>query len=168
MQAAGGVITGLSDGLSLRPGSPCDNFQGYCDVFLKCRKVDAEGPLARLKNLLFNQVSANNRFLKIDSNVLNVTFFAGNSSHDSTMGDGVLVGCTPHGNCFRYIYGNIYSVLCHPHALIKSQIAKELALYRDAQKTCEILAAKGKTKYLLRSISSSLNACFVKGKFFDT
>lgn len=43
-----------SEGLSLRPGSPCDNFQGYCDVFLKCRKVDAEGPLVRLKNLLFN------------------------------------------------------------------------------------------------------------------
>ena len=30
-------------------------FSGYCDVFLKCRKVDAEGPLVRLKNLLFNQ-----------------------------------------------------------------------------------------------------------------
>lgn len=29
--------------------------QGYCDVFLKCRAVDAEGPLARLKNLLFNR-----------------------------------------------------------------------------------------------------------------
>jgi len=43
-----------AEGLSLRPGSPCDNFQGYCDVFLKCRKVDAEGPLVRLKNLLFN------------------------------------------------------------------------------------------------------------------
>jgi len=42
-------------GLSLRPGSPCDNFQGYCDVFLKCRKVDAEGPLVRLKNLLLNE-----------------------------------------------------------------------------------------------------------------
>ena len=28
---------------------------GYCDVFLKCRKVDAEGPLVRLKNLLLNQ-----------------------------------------------------------------------------------------------------------------
>lgn len=53
--AAAGNIKGIDDGLSLRPGSPCDNFQGYCDVFLKCRKVDAEGPLARLKNLLFNQ-----------------------------------------------------------------------------------------------------------------
>lgn len=42
-------------GISLRPGSPCDNYQGYCDVFLKCRAVDAEGPLARLKNLLFNR-----------------------------------------------------------------------------------------------------------------
>ncbi|XP_003425500.1 disintegrin and metalloproteinase domain-containing protein 10 isoform X2 [Nasonia vitripennis] len=44
-------------GISLRPGSPCDNFQGYCDVFLKCRAVDAEGPLARLKNMLFNEAT---------------------------------------------------------------------------------------------------------------
>lgn len=44
-------------GISLRPGSPCDNFQGYCDVFLKCRAVDAEGPLARLKNLLLNRAT---------------------------------------------------------------------------------------------------------------
>ncbi|KAK7601729.1 hypothetical protein V9T40_009170 [Parthenolecanium corni] len=42
-------------GISLRPGSPCDNFQGYCDVFFKCRAVDAEGPLARLKNLLLTK-----------------------------------------------------------------------------------------------------------------
>lgn len=42
-------------GISLRPGAPCDNFQGYCDVFLKCRAVDAEGPLVRLKNLLLNR-----------------------------------------------------------------------------------------------------------------
>ncbi|XP_017776924.1 PREDICTED: disintegrin and metalloproteinase domain-containing protein 10 isoform X3 [Nicrophorus vespilloides] len=42
-------------GISLRPGSPCDNFQGYCDVFLKCRAVDADGPLVRLMNLLFNK-----------------------------------------------------------------------------------------------------------------
>lgn len=33
--------------------------QGYCDVFQKCRAVDAEGPLARLKNLLFNQDTLN-------------------------------------------------------------------------------------------------------------
>lgn len=42
-------------GLKLRPGSPCNDFQGYCDVFQRCRPVDAEGPLARLKNLLFNK-----------------------------------------------------------------------------------------------------------------
>ncbi|XP_045108182.1 disintegrin and metalloproteinase domain-containing protein 10-like [Portunus trituberculatus] len=41
------------------PGAPCNNFQGYCDVFQKCRAVDAEGPLARLKNLLFNQDTLN-------------------------------------------------------------------------------------------------------------
>jgi len=49
-----GEIEGLNAGMVLRPGSPCDNFQGYCDVFYKCRQVDAEGPLVRLKNLLFN------------------------------------------------------------------------------------------------------------------
>lgn len=49
-------LFGLPDGgISLRPGSPCDNFQGYCDVFLKCRAVDADGPLLRLKNLLLNK-----------------------------------------------------------------------------------------------------------------
>lgn len=46
-------------GISLRPGSPCDNFQGYCDVFLKCRPVDGEGPLARLKNIIFNKNTLN-------------------------------------------------------------------------------------------------------------
>lgn len=43
-----------SDGVELAPGSPCNNFQGYCDVFHRCRGVDAEGPLSRLKNLIFN------------------------------------------------------------------------------------------------------------------
>ncbi|XP_040583096.1 disintegrin and metalloproteinase domain-containing protein 10 isoform X2 [Lepeophtheirus salmonis] len=50
-----GYIPKLQHGLSLRPGSPCDNYRGYCDVFLKCRKVDADGPLAKLKNILFNE-----------------------------------------------------------------------------------------------------------------
>ncbi|XP_050312944.1 disintegrin and metalloproteinase domain-containing protein 10 isoform X2 [Anthonomus grandis grandis] len=42
-------------GISLRPGSPCDNYQGYCDVFLKCRAVDADGPLVRLMNFLLDK-----------------------------------------------------------------------------------------------------------------
>eukprot|EP00096_Caligus_rogercresseyi_P006998 TRINITY_DN2419_c0_g1_i1.p1 TRINITY_DN2419_c0_g1~~TRINITY_DN2419_c0_g1_i1.p1 ORF type:complete len:912 (+),score=234.10 TRINITY_DN2419_c0_g1_i1:255-2990(+) len=50
-----GFIPRLTHGLSLRPGSPCDNYRGYCDVFLKCRRVDADGPLAKLKNILFNE-----------------------------------------------------------------------------------------------------------------
>ena len=37
------------------PGAPCDNFNGYCDVFLKCRAVDADGPLSRLKDRFFSK-----------------------------------------------------------------------------------------------------------------
>nr|XP_002127224.2 disintegrin and metalloproteinase domain-containing protein 10-like [Ciona intestinalis] len=36
------------------PGSACENYNGYCDVFSKCRKVDADGPLSRLKKAIFN------------------------------------------------------------------------------------------------------------------
>ncbi|KRY52854.1 Disintegrin and metalloproteinase domain-containing protein 10, partial [Trichinella britovi] len=42
-------------GILLRPGSPCNDYRGYCDIFQKCRSVDANGPLSRLKNLFFNQ-----------------------------------------------------------------------------------------------------------------
>ncbi|XP_065321605.1 disintegrin and metalloproteinase domain-containing protein 10-like [Gordionus sp. m RMFG-2023] len=42
------------NGINLKPGSPCNNYLGYCDVFLKCREVDPQGPLTRLKNLVFN------------------------------------------------------------------------------------------------------------------
>ncbi|PFX21056.1 Disintegrin and metalloproteinase domain-containing protein 10 [Stylophora pistillata] len=37
------------------PGAPCNDFNGYCDVFLKCRAVDADGPLSRLKNKFFSK-----------------------------------------------------------------------------------------------------------------
>ncbi|XP_066509117.1 disintegrin and metalloproteinase domain-containing protein 10-like [Hoplias malabaricus] len=40
---------------TLQPGSPCNDFKGYCDVFMKCRLVDADGPLARLKKAIFNK-----------------------------------------------------------------------------------------------------------------
>jgi len=42
------------DPIVLQPGSPCDNNNGYCDVFSKCRNVDADGPLARVRDALFN------------------------------------------------------------------------------------------------------------------
>ncbi|KAL1443192.1 hypothetical protein MTO96_030409 [Rhipicephalus appendiculatus] len=37
----------------LEPGAPCADLRGYCDVFQRCRLVDAEGPLARLHWLVF-------------------------------------------------------------------------------------------------------------------
>ncbi|KAL3074853.1 hypothetical protein niasHS_014298 [Heterodera schachtii] len=40
--------------LLLPPGSPCNDYQGYCDIFRKCRSVDSNGPLSRLRTLLFN------------------------------------------------------------------------------------------------------------------
>ena len=38
----------------LQPGSPCNDLKGYCDVFMRCRMVDADGPLVRLKKAIFN------------------------------------------------------------------------------------------------------------------
>ncbi|XP_051893851.1 disintegrin and metalloproteinase domain-containing protein 10 isoform X7 [Pristis pectinata] len=40
--------------LTLPPGSPCKKKQGYCDKFSKCRLVDDDGPIARLKNTIFD------------------------------------------------------------------------------------------------------------------
>ncbi|CAF1116655.1 unnamed protein product [Rotaria sp. Silwood1] len=42
-------------GYKHRPGHACAGTSGYCDVFGKCRAVDAEGPLTRLKNMLLNE-----------------------------------------------------------------------------------------------------------------
>lgn len=36
--------------VALIPGSPCSGNQGYCDRFRLCRILDADGPIARLKN----------------------------------------------------------------------------------------------------------------------
>ncbi|XP_058257120.1 disintegrin and metalloproteinase domain-containing protein 10 isoform X2 [Hemibagrus wyckioides] len=36
--------------VALLPGSPCYKSQGYCDHFQTCRLLDADGPIARLKN----------------------------------------------------------------------------------------------------------------------
>ncbi|KAL3316986.1 hypothetical protein Ciccas_004365 [Cichlidogyrus casuarinus] len=41
-------------GIQFRPGMPCDNYRGYCDAFLQCQLHDDQGPLERLKNLLFS------------------------------------------------------------------------------------------------------------------
>ncbi|CAF0780039.1 unnamed protein product [Didymodactylos carnosus] len=47
------TIGGL--GYKHRPGHACAGTTGYCDVFGKCRAVDADGPLTRLKNMLLNE-----------------------------------------------------------------------------------------------------------------
>lgn len=50
-------IDEMKNGKNLKqfPGAPCNDFNGYCDVFLKCRAVDADGPLSRLKNKFFSK-----------------------------------------------------------------------------------------------------------------
>lgn len=42
--------------VALVPGAPCSGNRGYCDRFKVCRILDADGPIARLKN----------SFLKLD------------------------------------------------------------------------------------------------------
>jgi len=87
--------------------------------------------LARLKNLLFNQVSVK-EFIFCETSRNNHDDFlgiVGNPSYNCSMGYGVLVGCIAHGNSFCHFYGNIYTVLRHSHSLVQSKIAKELALY---------------------------------------
>ncbi|KAK3096050.1 hypothetical protein FSP39_022532 [Pinctada imbricata] len=36
------------------PGSLCNDFQGYCDVFYVCREVDPSGPLNNIRKLLLS------------------------------------------------------------------------------------------------------------------
>ena len=38
-------------------GSPCNDFQGYCDTLLKCRSIDTNGPLARIRQLLLSEAT---------------------------------------------------------------------------------------------------------------
>ncbi|GFR59879.1 disintegrin and metalloproteinase domain-containing protein [Elysia marginata] len=49
-----------SNAIKLPAGAYCDNFKGFCDVFSKCRKVDAEGPFKQLTDLIFDPVTFKN------------------------------------------------------------------------------------------------------------
>jgi disintegrin and metalloproteinase domain-containing protein 10 len=51
------MMNAMNSGFILKPGSPCAGTLGYCDIFSKCRLVDGEGPLLRLKNFLLNPVT---------------------------------------------------------------------------------------------------------------
>eukprot|EP00057_Strongylocentrotus_purpuratus_P006255 XP_011660729.1 PREDICTED: disintegrin and metalloproteinase domain-containing protein 10 [Strongylocentrotus purpuratus] len=66
------------------PGAPCNEYQGYCDVFYKCRNVDSNGPLSRLTNAILNPELYSNIAAWIQANwwaavliVLGVIIFMG-------------------------------------------------------------------------------------------
>lgn len=40
-----------------KPGTPCNDYTGYCDVFQMCREVDPSGPLATLRKMLLSEES---------------------------------------------------------------------------------------------------------------
>lgn len=40
-----------------KPGTPCNDYSGYCDVFQMCREIDPSGPLATLRKLLLSDES---------------------------------------------------------------------------------------------------------------
>ncbi|KAI3387168.1 hypothetical protein SNEBB_008186 [Seison nebaliae] len=46
--------------LALGPGSPCLGTEGYCDVFSRCRLIDAEGPISKLQKALFGKEAIQN------------------------------------------------------------------------------------------------------------
>ncbi|XP_017493589.1 PREDICTED: disintegrin and metalloproteinase domain-containing protein 10-like, partial [Rhagoletis zephyria] len=40
-----------------KPGTPCDNYNGYCDTSQRCREVDPSSPLATLRRLFLSNES---------------------------------------------------------------------------------------------------------------
>ncbi|KAK0161436.1 hypothetical protein PV327_009906 [Microctonus hyperodae] len=44
-------------GMMSKPGTPCNDYNGYCDIFQRCREVDPTGPLATLRRLLLSDAS---------------------------------------------------------------------------------------------------------------
>ncbi|KAH7970720.1 hypothetical protein HPB49_014581 [Dermacentor silvarum] len=48
----------------LEPGAACADLRGYCDVFQRCRLIDAEGPLAALRQLVFGRQGVPNALLE--------------------------------------------------------------------------------------------------------
>lgn len=97
--------------------------QGYCDVFLKCRAVDTEGPLARLKNLLFNKetLSSVAQWITVSMSVFLSSLYI---IHLLTLSVifvtlfvlGILVGSVINGYSFHHIYGIVYQVLCSAYS----------------------------------------------------
>ncbi|EEC17044.1 hypothetical protein IscW_ISCW013203 [Ixodes scapularis] len=47
-------------GRRMEPGAACDDMRGYCDVFRKCRRIDTQGPLSMLHDLVFGHMGLRN------------------------------------------------------------------------------------------------------------
>lgn len=45
---------------SLQAGAPCDNYEGFCDFFSFCRRLDDQGPIARLRSVFFSSETISN------------------------------------------------------------------------------------------------------------
>jgi hypothetical protein len=72
------------------------NFQGYCDVFLKCRAVDADGPPSQIDESPLEQ---------------------GNIIKRRPVDNELLVGRPPDGHRIHHIHGPVHQVLRRPHSL---------------------------------------------------
>ena len=60
------------------------------------------------------------------------------------MGHTALVGSASYGYRHGHFHGYFHQVLRHTHALLQSEVAKELAFYRNSTEAGQIAAAKGK------------------------
>ena len=120
-------------------GAPCDDFNGYCDVFYKCRGVDADGPLAKLKDLLFSKESIESVRKWVTVSVFVLPFsliFRCQINNAKAAGDefylwvlalttclftGVLVGRFADGRGLRAPDGPIYHSMCRTYPKQQSQ-----------------------------------------------
>lgn len=94
---------------------------GYCDIFRKCRSVDANGPLARLKNLLFNKQT-----IKSVSQWAHVSY--GSIGHHEHENAGTLVGVRADRHRGSPLHGYIRQVLCRTHTQHKPEQASSTSV----------------------------------------
>uniref|UniRef100_A0AAF5CY34 ADAM10 endopeptidase n=1 Tax=Strongyloides stercoralis TaxID=6248 RepID=A0AAF5CY34_STRER len=107
------------NGLLLHPGSPCNNYRGYCDIFRKCRSVDSNGPLARLRNLVFNKQTIKT----IRQWVIEHWYFCIGSGFVLLIFMALFVKCcavhTPSTNPNKLPAQSFYDTLRHPGTLVR-------------------------------------------------
>ncbi|XP_064463781.1 disintegrin and metalloproteinase domain-containing protein 10-like [Ornithodoros turicata] len=62
-------------GAKMMPGAPCNDMKGYCDIFSKCRTINAEGPLSRVHAMIFGTSKEGSLQEYITNNFWLVTLF---------------------------------------------------------------------------------------------